>query len=43
MRSTCSGGALPPASDLTLKPLYSGGLWLAVIMMPAAAFMVVTA
>ena len=43
MRSTWSGGALPPAWDLTLNPLYSGGLWLAVIITPQAALWVVTA
>ena len=43
MRSTCSGGALPPASDFTLKPFHSGGLWLAVIITPDAPLICVTA
>ena len=41
--STISGGALPPALDLTLNPFHSAGLWLAVMIAPAPAFRFVTA
>jgi hypothetical protein len=40
--STISGGALPPAADFTLKPFHSPGLWLAVIITPAAALLCTT-
>ena len=38
-----SGGALPPAFDLTLNPFHSAGLWLAVMIAPAPAFSIVMA
>ena len=36
-RAVIWGGALPPKAALILRPLYAGGLWLAVMQMPSGA------